>query len=470
MKHKLTRLLENQDKEQLSRFQAYIASPYFNTNKRIIALATFITECYLQDSEMPSKQRLFDATFPGEPFQDNKIRAMLSMLTKHVEDFLVIEHVQQSRTVKQQLMLVAGKNIDDTSLFQEYLDKGYETQAQNPFRDIDYYFAHQQLEEANYNFAVKNKEKEIGQSLANTLYNLDYYYISKRLKYYCESLNRRNILGEDQAQGGLTLLQDLLDNYKESLPHIARIYQQIIITYEQTEEVGHFYQLLYLLKQSGNLFTRAELKVMYGYAMNYCIRKINSGQPLFLQEVFKLYKVLLEENIILEGKYISQWDYKNIVTTALRLNEITWTEEFVHQYKELLHPDARENAYAYNYANLSYYKKDYNTAMKLLQQVSFTNDSYLLSSRSLLMKSYYELGEHELLKAQGDAFMLYLRRNKVLPEYQKRIYINMVRQIVKLSQFKLMGVPVTEKVRKTLTTQQDIADITWLRNKMAELD
>ena len=108
--------------------------------------------------------------------------------------------------------------------------------------------------------------------------------------------------------------------------------------------------------------------------------------------------------------------------------------------------------------------------MQLLQQVEFTNDSYLLSSRSLLLKSYYELEEYDLLSSQSEAFMLYLRRSKQLPDYQKGLYKNMIKYIVKLSRYKASGQKLPDKLKLAITQQQDIADITWLRNKLTELD
>lgn len=470
-KHKLIRFLSVMEAEQLQRFTDFIASPYYNTNKRVIALGEYLIQNIkaTTDDEM-DREEMYQVVFPNEPYQDNKLRAMLSIVTKLAEDFLVAEHVKNNPAVKQQLLLQSSRLIDDNKLYQVQLSRSYEMQEQSSFRDIDYYFAHHQVEEANYNFAVKNKAKDIGKSLANMLGNLDLYYLSKRLKYSCESINRRNILGEDQEYTDLTLIAALLKHHEHDLPPIAMIYRQILFLFEKEDDSSRFFVLIDLLREYDPLFTRDELKVMYGYAMNYCIRKINAGQSGFLQEIFNLYKTLLEKDIIFEGRYISQWDYKNIVTTGLRLNDIEWTEGFIVKYKEMLHPDARENAFAYNYANLSYFKRDYKSTMRLLQQVEFTNDSYLLSSRSLLLKSYFELEEYDLLDSQSEAFKLYLRRNKQLPDYQKGLYKNMIKYIVKLSRYKASGQKVPDKLKLAITQQQDIADITWLRNKLSELD
>ncbi len=57
-----------------------------------------------------------------------------------------------------------------------------------------------------------------------------------------------------------------------------------------------------------------------------------------------------------------------------------------------------------------------------------------------------------------------------MPEYQKSLYRNMVKHIVKLSKYKATGQKVTDKLKLDITAKQDVADITWLRNKLIELD
>ncbi len=57
-----------------------------------------------------------------------------------------------------------------------------------------------------------------------------------------------------------------------------------------------------------------------------------------------------------------------------------------------------------------------------------------------------------------------------MPEYQKSLYRNMVKYIVKLSRYKATGQKVTDKLKLDITAKQDVADITWLRNKLIELD
>ena len=69
---------------------------------------------------------------------------------------------------------------------------------------------------------------------------------------------------------------------------------------------------------------------MYNYFQNYCIQQINRGERQFLKETFNLFKDQLEKELLLdEYGFLDQWHYKNIVTTAIRLKEMEWTQNFI---------------------------------------------------------------------------------------------------------------------------------------------
>lgn len=470
-KSKLFKIISELDESRFNALGVFIHSDIANTNKKIRTIYDRIAAFYpdLAHAEL-AKERVYPHVFPNEAFDDRKLRAMMAMTNRLAEQFLVWEQLQGDKVLFQQLLLRALANQSIAKLYQQQLDKLYEIQGLSPFRDVGYYFHQHQLEEENYNFAVRKKDPTIGSSLIEMISNLDIYYISKRLKHSCELLNRQNILDEQYDKKlQETILHYLENSALKDVPIIA-VYYQVLLTFIEGDKDEHYKKLGELITQYATLFPTAENKVIYGYAMNYCIKKINTGHNEYLEEIFQLYKLLLKHDIIFEGKYMSEWDYKNIVTVGLRLNDTAWTEDFIEQYKSHLHPAVQDNAYIYNRANLSYYKKDYKSTMRLLQKVDFTDDTYLLSSRSLLIKSFYELGEWELLNSQAEAFRLFIRRSKKLSNYQKTIYKNLIRYILKLSKYKAIKLSPTEKFTQEVLSGKDIADSTWLKRKLEELN
>src|SRR6185295_14912229 len=113
----------------------------------------------------------------------------------------------------------------------------------------------------------------------------------------------------------------------------VNIYYHILLSQLEPAEEKHFAKLKELITSHYKLFSLAELKNQFVFAMNYCIGKINQGKTGYLKEIFALYQYALENDLMLEEDFLSPWDYKNIITVSLRLKEFKWTEKFIRDYK-----------------------------------------------------------------------------------------------------------------------------------------
>ncbi|MEX0813682.1 MAG: hypothetical protein WD048_15800 [Chitinophagales bacterium] len=455
--------------DTFKRFGAFVHSPYHNTNEKLQKLYSQIAASHPDlTSNKLDKKTVYPTVFLKEKFNGDKLRAMMSLLLKLLKEFLVIEQIKKSPETFNQLLLEQYQNLGMNKQYDTMLKKSQNIMSDSDQKDTAYFLKQHLLDEKIYDYAVQNKTPNLNKDLQNLLVNLDIYYAAKRLKYSCEALNRKNIAGESFEEISLMDIKPYSEKLALEKVPLIDIYLQIFQTLEDENNESNFEKLVKLLEENSSIFPAEENKVMYGYAMNFCIKKINEGRNEYLEKLFKLYKLLLEFNIIFEGKYISQWDYKNIVTVGLRLNEIEWTEYFINHYEKYLNPNVRDNAFKYNLANLSYFKKDFSQTMELLREVEFTEISYELSSKSLLLKSYYELNEFNALFAQAETFKLFLRRNKRISDYQKTIYKNLIRYIVKLAKLKSRFQKVPKKVRDEIESTAQIADKSWLLKKIKE--
>ena len=148
----------------------------------------------------------------------------------------------------------------------------------------------------------------------------------------------------------------------------------------------------------------------------------------------------------------SPWEYKNIVTLGLRLQEEKWVREFIRKYLNFLPVDERANALTYNSAMLSYYHKN-------------TDLYYQLDARSILLKVYFELDDVETMLHHISAFKIFIRRNKLVSAYQKEIYLNFIRYTLKIFR---AGTSTTKlnAVKNEIISHQNISDKNWLLDQI----
>ena len=135
---------------------------------------------------------------------------------------------------------------------------------------------------------------------------------------------------------------------------VVQIYFLIYQSFINENDEKHYLNLKSALGNYYQHFTKDEAREMYVFAQNYCIKKINQGNKKYYEEVFQLYKQLLNNEVLLIEEELSEWDYKNIVTTGTRLGHHQWVQNFLEEYKTKLNKVVRNNAYHYNLANFYY--------------------------------------------------------------------------------------------------------------------
>ncbi|MEM7040913.1 MAG: hypothetical protein AAF570_28375, partial [Bacteroidota bacterium] len=359
-------------------------SPYFNENAVLPELLDIVIEKAPED-----RAGIWAELFPDEALDDLKMRHLLSDLMRLVEGFLTIQQVttRQALADVYHLRALREKGAQNLYLFSQ---RKLARKRKSPALGSDAYLQAYLLQEEQNTWLRYTANRSGITKLQESINQLDLFYLFNKLKYSCTVLNNRRIMDIDYEN---VLLDAILEHLErepyENEPGIA-IYYQIYKTQIEPEEVMHYHRLKRLLAAHSEAFEQSEARDMYLFAMNHCIGQINKGESLFLSEIFALYRIVLERELIFEKGRLTPWDFKNIVVVGLRLAEYVWVEGFIRKYKNYIAPEYRENAYTYNLAKLHFYRKEYGEVKKRLQRVEYEDVFYNLDSKVMLLKIYYE--------------------------------------------------------------------------------
>ncbi len=420
--------------------------------------------------KLEDKETLYQKIHPGKKFRDLHFRQYFSALTSLVEEFLAIQKFGKEKTLFRHALLEEMIDRDAENLFNHALLK---TNRTVETEDDAHYLDQFRLEDLCNKFLLNTAQQQnrfVAQpDYAKAIRLLDTFYIIRKLKFYCSLLNYKTIAAVEKESILMDEILELLEKKDYSDTPAIDIYHKILRTLTEPDNAENFASLLKTLHAKDNLFTQSETREMYIYAQNFCIRQINKGKTKYLSEILKIYQHLLEKEIILEKGILSPWDYKNIVVTALRLEEFKWTEKFINNYKDKLPEKERENAYTYNLAKFYFYKKDYSIVLGLLQEVEYNDVFYSLDSKSMLLKTYYELNEIDSLDSLMDSFKIYLLRNKALSEHHVKTYKNLLRITHKLSRLISNDKKKIALLETEIEQTKPLADVGWLKEKVKEL-
>ena len=430
--NKLLSILDSFSKVELNRLKKFVESPYFNANKEIIKLNKFIYSNFEIGFNF-NKEELWAATGKTTQFDSLKLRKLFSDLLKLVEQFLAQEVYENNKLLKANFLLKSVSSKKLHKLYSSSLSNAQRTSEKSTHREANFFLYQYQREKNIYELKNSDLDRSSGSNVDQIVNNLDYFYLAEKVRYLCEIIVREKIISMDYEILFRDEIVAHLKKYKYDDVPLVSIYYHMYLTLTEDNDDNYF-KLKELLEKHIDIFPNYEAREIYTSAINYCLKKVNSGHFSFAHEFLQLNESLLEKNILADGE-LSPWKFKNICTGALQLGKFEWVENFMETYKFKLAEKYRDNAITFNTAQLYFYQKKYEKLLPILLQVEYEDFTYALSSKIFTVVTYYELGETETLISYLDSFRTYLSRKKSISEKRKKRHQNFISHVKKLVKY-----------------------------------
>jgi len=466
-KSKLYELLGTFDGHDYNRARKYLSSPFFNEDQELLLFYDVIHNFWIEKKPFPEdKKMLYAVVFGSGKFDDKHFRYLSSSLTKHLENFITQKWMQE---FPRSFVLAKQKALMDrnclkafqyvTAEVRQLLDEG------NQDSGVLLAMHDSALNEMEFQAVQKSRKSSFDFEAISSY--LDRFYVARKLQIASGQINAQNVIAGQLRSRLLDQVNALASDVEfASVPSIE-LYQTIYLSLTEPEKYIHFEKLKKFIVEKGDLFSLKEQKEIVQYLKNFCIKQINLGKSEFVQQLFEIYKLSLQNKKALRSEKMSPWEYKNIVTIGLRMKEFEWVRKFIDDYNKYIEAGQQYNAMVYNLANWHFFRKEYKDTLKLFQEVEFTDLYYQLDVRAILLKTYFELDDDEPFYYQASAFRSFLSRNRLMSDYQRKIYRNFVRYIVRLlrdSGNKKKLQVLLEDIRQV----RQIADFRWLEEKVLE--
>ena len=433
----LLQLLRTLSTRERTRFGHYVRSPFFNRHEKVAALYEWINHFAPDfESAQMSREATWAALFPEEAYNNTRLDNFTSDLLQLLYGFLAYLQYEQRPMLERRLLVGELLERDAEKHVQRNARRARQLLAQLLGRSYEHFLEEALLEQQLDQFELNRRQRQFTSHLQKESNALDRFYWCNKLRLACDMASRNAVINAGYECQFLGQVRSIYEGSAalQGEPALA-LYYRALLMLERPLEEGHYFGLKALLLERPEVVTIDELRTLYHYALNYCIRQINSGQGTFYAEVFQLYELMLEQGLLFVHGLLSEWSFKNIVTTGIRTGAFDWTERFINHYQPYLPEEGRSNAVAYNRAALYYARADYKNALLQLQDVEFTDTSYHLGAKIIQLKSYYELDEPEPFFALLEAFRKYLRRNRQISDYRKKAnasFLKLARRIYEL--------------------------------------
>ncbi len=455
---------------ELNRLNKFVRSPYFNKNEDLIRLFEVIDKAIRNgDAAELGRQELWVKSTLIETYNDVKFRKLCSDLLKLIEKFLIQEVFEENSLLQADNLLIAVYNRKLDALYNSAVSAAERLSMQYHFRPAAYYYYEYSFERNFYNLTglelARSKQANIDQIAAN----LDKFYVAEKLRSYITMIDRQRMATHDYQM----LFMDEIFAYVESgnLYEVVPInlYYQVYLTRKEPNNPEHFEVLKALMAQHLSRLPQLEAFEVLDSALNYCINRINTGDNNYLREYMEMSLMGIKNELLLVNGALSPWIFRNIVVTGLRLRDFDWVERFIVDYQYQIEEKYRDNAVSFNLANLYFYKKEFNKVLELLQTVEYDDPSYNLNSKTILIATYYELGEIDSLSSLLASFEIYLRRKKEIPADRRHHYIQLIKFMRALVRIVPADTVSLQKLYTRISNTEGVVNKDWLLEKIDAL-
>ena len=467
---KLIKILKTFSREDIKRFGDFVSSPFFNKIKNLISLFEAIKPFYPELSgEEFTKKNLFKIIFPGEPYSDERFRVLCSRLFALTVKFEAFRSITADELEIKINALKNMKQAEILNIFEYNLSAaGKLTACLNP-KDESYFFRLYEITSLkNLSLGHFSKDKDI-QAEADYL---SVYYIVKLLKIYTTALNSRKSINIDLDIALADKVSSIIDIKKFSEYPLIKIHYNLFLLARDFGNAEYFFRHLELTEQFPDILSTMELYESYIILLNFCVLKIQNGNDEFKIHKFNIYKTILRKKLYLyQQGYLGYDIFNNMVNSALETGNCKWAEEFVQEYKDMLHENYKTDIVNLCNARINYYLKQFDRALGNLSHLNnIENPYYKFAVKDLTIKTFYEMGYYENIISIIDSYKHMLSKNRQVNKDIKKKRFDFLNSLNGLLKIKLNpDFKKADEFKNSLRISSAFPNKDWIAEKIEDI-
>lgn len=440
---KLAVVISDLSERDRNAFRRYLDSPYFCKKKEALELYDLLWNEILKFRHKNLSETAFsERLWPGVPADINRLRKLKTSVFQHLMNFFALRALERHPEFHADLLMRELRSQSQSELLEETLRRTQKSLQTSPKRDSDYHRAEFTVMENLYVQEILKGVRSTENHLGSALSHFQQFTSAEYLRLSYLALNQKRLLGFGPDLPLLEAMSDFAQNSSPEENPEAHIWLNLILALQNPEQEAHFHSWKRLFRAYAAALPQEKQGDMITSAMNYCARKLNQGNQAYLREIFELFVLSLEADLILVNGELNPWKMKNMVSVAARLGEYEWATEFLRDYLNYLPEANREKAQKYNQAILDFHRGEARNAARLLNQVISQKEDpfYGLDARSYLLCIYFDTEDTLGLESGLESFRMYLSRMEKLPDTRKANYYQFLKDFRQL-----YFIPASEK-------------------------
>lgn len=312
-------------------------------------------------------------------------------------------------------------------------------------------------------FHIGGKDnKNLGGLLEQCNAGLDITYCIGKLKMACEMAKFNTAYNESYD---LSETKTIVSLSKKHLEKSLLLQLYYTVFHLITTQKGKYYdEAERILLQHAHKIHDTELHTILIHMRSNSAVRIRMGDETAWQTGHNLNKISHASGFYKKEK-MNELQFTNIVNAAVYVGDIAWAWKFMEEQGPLLEKSLRENTLKLAAAIIYSAEKKPEEVLNLVAQISFNDINVNIRTRSLMLKSYYELSKPlEFITSFCSAFKAFLRRKNKLNKQAAEATTN----FIKIVQMLINPNKSTQSIQEVINTTQRLYFKKWLTEMCLE--
>ena len=482
-KSKLVEILGTYSPSEIKTFEKFIASPYFSRGRDVSGLYSYLKSYYPGfESKFIKKETVFFSLFPGEEYNEKKLKNLSFELAQLAEQFLISESLKKNYTEKAMLLAIEYKDRNKGKLFFNTLKIIEDKIAKKLFDSFDAFSMEEKILwlKQEYYIGINDYKEVISLKGKHTEYTMLSFLIK-----FLRALRDKEIVNSGYpGEMNTTLLDCLAEGFdiektikllKKEKFRFVWLIELYYLAYTSSKELDNekaYFSFRKLYKENIGNFSKREKYYILSDFLSFCVRNQNRGKSNYQSEEMTLYKEMVRQDAFCasEDDHLNIVLFRNILFMALSLDEDKWFEENRSIIVNRLRPELKENAEYYAIAHLEYEKGNYEKALENINKVKYDVFLYKIDVKNLLLKIFFELKQYDQAFSLVDAYKHFLKSNKELSHEYKEQFLNFIIMYNKILRTISQNKPENQDfLLSELKSIKTISNRDWLTEKINNL-
>ncbi|MCC6727301.1 MAG: hypothetical protein IT258_22540 [Saprospiraceae bacterium] len=396
---KLIKLLQVLTSKELLEVERQMSASKTNSKEDVQKLFAMLIK-YSPDYDSPkiAKERLFAKLFGKQPYNDGKMRKLMTQLTQLIEQFLIAKELSASEDVQAKLLARALAGRQHYELFLDVVESRLKELDRGIERGRDYFREGYELSEMLYYHPGTGKSSKRGEYYERAISDLERYFTLVMLQNEADSIVRTRLVREHKSSAFLKHVMDSGLQPEFDKNGVVYFFRYIIMLLNGEIE-GNLDELRDTAFKNFEKLNRFEQDFALNLLRNYAVPMSNKGSLPHRRFVFELYKMEIDQMVL--ANTIASAAFMNIVSVGLAVEELDWVKNFLENYADRLPEEEMEMTL--NYCNGVWcYQKGLRTkqlecfydGLQFLNLIPIrTGPNYELRVRPTMIRIHFEIFE-----------------------------------------------------------------------------